>query len=94
MANGQGRNLSWDELREYDVVLTTYRKLGAEYSRLQKYQEAIRNREVDQARMRKIFPLLGPKSLFYRVILDEAQYIKNKSTIAARAAYSLKSSYR
>jgi SNF2 family DNA or RNA helicase len=94
MAHGQGRKFSWDELRKYDVVLTTYGTLGAEYGRLEKYQEANRNWEVDQAPMRKLFPLLGPKSFFYRVILDEAQCIKNKSTIAARAACSLKCSYR
>jgi SNF2 family DNA or RNA helicase len=97
MVHGQGRKLSWNELQLFDIVLTTYGTLGAELKRLEKYvaiQRAnglILNREIDQEPMRKLFPLLGPKSLFYRVILDEAQCIKNKSTVSARAACTLKS---
>jgi SNF2 family DNA or RNA helicase len=95
MVHGQGRKLSWDELRNHDIVLTTYGTLGAEYRRLERFLEKQNNnRDYDQTPMRKLFPLLGPKSLFYRVILDEAQCIKNKVTVAARAACSLKSTYR
>lgn len=94
MAHGQARKLTWDELRNFDIVLTTYGTLGAEYSRLKAYLEKQKERgdnQVDEAPMKKLFPLLGPKSLFYRVILDEAQYIKNKNTKAALAACQLKS---
>ena len=96
MAHG-GRRLPWDELRTYDVVLTTYNTLAAEYKRWEKFlaeQHAagrLLEREIDEGPLRKLFPLMGPKSLFYRVILDEAQCIKNKSTMAAKAAYHLKS---
>lgn len=99
MAHG-GRRLSWDELRNYDIVLTSYNTLGAEYRRWVKFLEVqhaagrVLDRDIDEAPLRKQFPLLGPKSLFYRVILDEAQCIKNKSTVAARAAYALKSMTR
>jgi SNF2 family DNA or RNA helicase len=44
--------------------------------------------------MRQLFPLLGPKSLFYRIILDEAQCIKNKNTKASKAVCHLKALYR
>ncbi|RFU32429.1 hypothetical protein B7463_g3913, partial [Scytalidium lignicola] len=94
MVHGQARKLSWDELRNFDIVLTTYGTLGAEYSRLKVYLEKQKergNNQIDEAPMKKLFPLLGPKSLFYRVILDEAQYIKNKATKAALAACQLKS---
>lgn len=97
MVHGQNRRLSWDELRNFDIVLTTYGTLGAEFKRHEKYIQRQRenglllDREIDQASLKKLFPLLSPKSLFYRVILDEAQCIKNKSTIAARGAYALKS---
>ena len=95
MAHGQSRKFGWDELRNHDVVLTSYGTLGAEYRRLEKFLEKqAGNPHYDQAPMRKLFPLLGPKSLFYRVILDEAQCIKNKATGSARAACSLKSTYR
>ena len=96
MAHG-GRKLSWDELRNYDVVLTTYNTLAAEFKRWENFQTEQRaagrllNRDIDEGPLRKQSPLLGPKSLFYRVILDEAQCIKNKSTMAAKAAYQIKS---
>jgi SNF2 family DNA or RNA helicase len=91
--HGQGRKLSWDEIRNFDVVLTTYGTLGAEFRRLEKFLEKQKldghAHDYDQAPMKKLFPLLGPKSLFFRVILDEAQCIKNKSTMAAKAACQL-----
>lgn len=95
LAHG-GRKLSWDELRTYDIVLTTYNTLAAEYRRWEKFLDEqhhagrVFGRDIDEGPLRKKFPFLGPKSLFYRVILDEAQCIKNKSTMAARAAYQLK----
>ena len=97
MVHGQNRKISWDGLRVYDVVLTSYGTLGAEHKRLEAYLEKEKkagNRDLDQTPMKKLFPMLGPKSLFYRVILDEAQCIKNKTTRSARAACTLKSMYR
>jgi len=97
MVHGQNRKLPWEEIRNYDIVLTTYGTLAAEFKRMEKWvQEKTTNgnKEYDQAPMRKLFPLLGPKSLFYRVILDEAQCVKNRVTISARAACQVKSIYR
>ncbi|TVY91116.1 putative ATP-dependent helicase [Lachnellula willkommii] len=95
--HGQNKKTNWDELRNFDVVLTSYGTLGAEHKRLETYLEKEKksgNRDVDQTPMKKLFPMLGPKSLFYRIILDEAQCIKNKSTRSARAACTLKSVFR
>jgi SNF2 family DNA or RNA helicase len=97
MVHGQTKKLGWDDLRNYDIVLTTYGTLGAELKRLEKWEDEKKkagNGQYDQAPMRKLFPLLGPKSLFYRVILDEAQCVKNKITLAARACCQLKAMYR
>mgnify|MGYP003634235794 CR=1 FL=1 len=97
MVHGQGRKLSWDELRLFDVVFTTYGTLGAEYKRLQKFYDKMKLDGVtqfDQGEMKKKFPILGPKSTWYRIILDEAQCIKNKSTGAARACCTLQAIYR
>ena len=78
MVHGPGKKLTWDELRTFDIVLTTYGTLAAENKRLVKYVEANRAADhMDEAPMRKLFPLLGPRSLWYRVILDEAQYISS-----------------
>ena len=98
MVHGQSRKFSWDELRIHDVVLTTYGTVAAEYRRLEKWlqqqKEAGHERDFDQAPMKKLFPLLGPKSVFYRIILDEAQCIKNKATSSARAAKELQARTR
>ncbi|KAG4430417.1 hypothetical protein IFR05_014107 [Cadophora sp. M221] len=97
MVHGNGRRLSWDELRTYDVVFTTYGTLGAEYKRLQKLHDKMKQDGIthqDHNEMKKSFPLLGPKSTWYRILLDEAQCIKNKSTGAARACCTLQAIYR
>ncbi|KUJ08350.1 uncharacterized protein LY89DRAFT_711734 [Mollisia scopiformis] len=94
LMHGKGRKTSWDDLRTYDVVLTTYGTLGSEYRQIIKYLEERKNQEYDQAPMRKLFPLLGPKSVFFRVLLDEAQCIKNRGVQAAKAACQLDSKYR
>ncbi|KAF7909511.1 uncharacterized protein EAF01_003229 [Botrytis porri] len=92
MAHGNKR-ATWDDLRQYDVVLTTYGTLAAEYNRLLKFEEECRQNGItdpDPKHMAKDFPLLGPKSRFYRVILDEAQSIKNKATKSAASACRLR----
>ncbi|EKD14371.1 uncharacterized protein L3040_008273 [Drepanopeziza brunnea f. sp. 'multigermtubi'] len=96
MAHGTTKSLNWDEIRTYDVVLTTYGKLGHEYKRLQKFRDnhKLNGGMADHNAMKKDFPFLGPKSKFYRVILDEAQCIKNKSTHAARGCCSIAARYR
>ncbi|KAF4637235.1 hypothetical protein G7Y89_g851 [Cudoniella acicularis] len=90
-------NWDWDNIRNYDVVLTTYGTLGHEYKRHSVFMDEKKRTgitEIDSGPLKKLFPLLGPKSLFYRVFLDEAQCIKNKSTMAARAACSIKAIFR
>lgn len=95
MIHGQTKRLDWDQLRNFDIVLTTYGTLGAEFRRLRAYMEKHKDdKEMDHSPMRKLFPTLGPKSLWYRVILDEAQCIKNKNTIGAQAACHLRSQFR
>jgi len=97
MVHGQGKKLGWDDLRNFDIVLTTYGTLAAEFKRLEKFLDEMKQKgveEYDQAPMRKKFPLLGPMSKFYRVILDEAQCVKNRVTVSARACVHLKATYR
>lgn len=97
MVHGPQKKRSWDELKNFDIVLTTYGTLGAEYKRYEKFITENRaggrhlDHDIDPNPLKKQFPLLGPKSLFYRVILDEAQCIKNKNTVSAKATWHLKS---
>lgn len=90
-----GTKSSWDYLRGYDIVLTTYGTLAAELKKLEKWEKDLKlNPDMDQSNTLKLLPLLGPKSNWYRVILDEAQCIKNKQTATSRACCLLKSKYR
>ncbi|KJZ72565.1 hypothetical protein HIM_08089 [Hirsutella minnesotensis 3608] len=86
-----------DELLRYDVVLTTYGTLAAELKRYHQFIEQNGNRNIDfndKANAVK-FPLLHPsKAVYYRVILDEAQCIKNDKTKTAKACHMLQSTYR
>ncbi|KAF3771093.1 hypothetical protein M406DRAFT_336613 [Cryphonectria parasitica EP155] len=73
---------SVDEVLDHDIVLCTYGKLTAEYKA---------RFELNKL---KGVAILHPQSLFYRVILDEAHNIKNKSTKASLAAAAIQSEYR
>ncbi|XEV04037.1 hypothetical protein FSHL1_009324 [Fusarium sambucinum] len=92
-----GKRTSINDLLTKDVVLTTYGSLSHELKRLDKFLEE--NPEEDQIDWNHrtpslSFPLLHPKAKFYRVILDEAQCIKNEKTQAAKACTQLKSIHR
>ncbi|XP_044714562.1 putative ATP-dependent helicase [Hirsutella rhossiliensis] len=86
-----------DDLLRYDVVLTTYGTIAQELKRLEKFMEDNADRNIDlndRANALK-FPLLHPtKAVFHRVVLDEAQCIKNRKTKTAKACHALKSTYR
>ncbi|TGO66224.1 hypothetical protein BOTNAR_0065g00100 [Botryotinia narcissicola] len=93
MAHGNSKKPTWDDLRKHDVVLTTYGTLAAEYNRLVKFEEECKQNGITEPhpnQLVKDFPLLGPRSRFYRVILDEAQSIKNKATKSAASACRLR----
>ncbi|KAL7930474.1 SNF2 family N-terminal domain-containing protein [Trichoderma chlorosporum] len=86
-----------DDLLKFDVVLTTYGTIAQELKRLDKFMEDNAGRNIDftdKANTAK-FPLLNPrKSKFYRVILDEAQCIKNHTTKTAKACHKLVATHR
>src|SRR5579862_3405309 len=75
------------ELLQYDVVLTTYNTLAHEWKVLDKLLA-----EDPDTTDRP--PSLFLDTTWYRIILDEAQVIKNRSTQTAKAAHMLKSTYR
>ncbi|RKF62189.1 putative swi snf family dna-dependent atpase [Erysiphe neolycopersici] len=92
--HGSSKKYGWDDISHYDVVLTTYGTLASEFRRLTKWKEAHPGQNFDESILKKNFPLVGPKSRFYRIILDEAQSIKNRNTVSAKACFHLNSTYR
>lgn len=93
--HGPGRGASWEELKVYDVVLTTYGTLSTEMKRREHINEA-KHKNPNWRPIRKAdrLPLLGEECKWYRVILDEAQCIKNKNTKAAQGACALQAQTR
>lgn len=88
--HGDKRHTTFERLRTFDVVLTTYGTLASELKR----REDIVMKKRANANWRPSgrednLPLLGDECKWYRVILDEAQWIKNKSTKQAQAVSQL-----
>lgn len=84
----------YEDLRVFDVVITTYGTVASEMTRLEEYMKSETSGPKDGITVSQKFPLLGPRSLWYRVIVDEAQCIKNAKTKNAKAVHQLKSEYR
>ncbi|WRT66925.1 uncharacterized protein IL334_003890 [Kwoniella shivajii] len=91
--HGQKRVKSKANIKQYDVVLTTYGTLVAEFGPKEKRSK--KNDSDDEEAytdVRKQGPLL--KVHWYRVILDEAHQIRNRNTRATKACFALKSYLR
>ena len=78
--HGPQRTKRFEDLKKYDVVITTYQILVSEHG-------SSSNRENG--------PQAGCFGIhWYRVILDEAHTIKNRNAKAALACYALRAEYR
>jgi SNF2 family DNA or RNA helicase len=92
--HGSNRKTDPAVFRKYDVVLTTYQTLTSEFKRKEAwYKKRQANPNAVQSKAEK-FPLLDPDIEWYRVVLDEAQAIKNKGTHTSNAASQLRAQYR
>ena len=93
--HGSHKGKGWRALRNFDVVLTTYGTLASELRRKEQI-DMMRRGDPQWQPLTKAdhLPLLGDGSKWYRVILDEAQNIKNKNTKNAKAAHCLQAKYR
>ncbi|KFX97368.1 hypothetical protein V490_02828 [Pseudogymnoascus sp. VKM F-3557] len=90
-----GKKATWSTLRTYDVVLTTYGTLAAEYKRYVDLEKRkVAHPGMDDGPYQSTLPFLGKNSRWYRVVLDEAQCIKNRNTKSAQAASLLDSQTR
>ena len=90
--HGSGRGASWENLKTFDVVLTTFGTLSIEIKRKESIEQ-FKSENPNWKPMTKAdrLPLLGEESKWYRVIIDEAQCIKNRNTRAAQGACALQS---
>jgi SNF2 family DNA or RNA helicase len=78
--HGPQRTKRYQDLRKYDVVITTYQILVSEFGNSSKDDDGVK---------------VGCFGLhWYRVILDEAHTIKNRNAKATQACYALRSEYR
>lgn len=78
--HGPQRTKRFEDLKKYDVVITTYQILVSEHGSSSEREDG---------------PKVGCFGLhWYRVILDEAHTIKNRNAKATQAAYNLRSEYR
>lgn len=96
--HGERRSIKFQDLRRYDVVLTTFGTLASELKRKEQWMKfkkenptAYQNLSISPL---DDMPLLGESSKWYRIIIDEAQCIKNRGTKSAQACYELQSIYR
>ena len=88
--HGSNRQASWAHLKTFDVVLTTFGTLANEIKRKEGIDMAKRANANWVARTKADeLPLLGDECKWYRIIIDEAQCIKNKNTKAATGACAL-----
>lgn len=90
--HGSNRQASWEHLKTFDVVLTTFGTLANEVKRKEGIELAKQANPNWRAMSKSDrLPLLGGECKWFRVIIDEAQCIKNKNTKAALGAASLQS---
>ncbi|KAH7018696.1 SNF2 family N-terminal domain-containing protein [Macrophomina phaseolina] len=78
--HGPSRTKRGEELKKYDIVITTYQSLASEHAASSDGPEG---------------PKIGCYGVhWYRIMLDEAHSIKNRNAKMTQAAYGLRSYYR
>lgn len=78
--HGPQRTKRFEDLKKYDVVITTYQILVSEHG---------------SCSVREDGPQAGCFGIhWYRVVLDEAHTIKNRNAKATKACYALRAEYR
>lgn len=94
----QKKKITYDQLKNYDVVLTTYGSIASEWKQFHLHIEQKKGGEgyeiEGDEELHKKCPLIHPRSRFHRIILDEAQCIKNKDTQGSKACHMVEATYR
>ena len=90
----QPQTVSYDSIKHFDCVITTYGKLASELKKALLFEDRLKRDPEARPTKAEECAILGPKSRFHRIILDEAQNIKNRNTKAAHSACKVDATYR
>lgn len=92
--HGAKRLRSAKALAKFDVVITTYSVLAKEYPKILKDHPQFKMRKEEKLDLptRRTGPVC--QVLWHRVVLDEAQYVKNRGTDSWSAVMSLRAQKR
>lgn len=94
---GTLRPKTLEEMKSYNIIITSYGTLTSDYSKIRKTLGIADDEVLNNG---SVAAMGGPKGAFLysirwrRIVLDEAQYIKNRYSSAARACTALPGSYR
>ncbi|KAI1951211.1 hypothetical protein LOZ57_001765 [Ophidiomyces ophidiicola] len=94
--HGDKKTTPFSILRKYDVVLTSYGTVASEFGRREQLDLVARQTPnlYQSHPLHSKLSVFGEQSKWHRVILDEAQCIKNRKTKAAQACCYIESTYR
>ncbi|KAK3372015.1 SNF2 family N-terminal domain-containing protein [Podospora didyma] len=92
------KKILFTQMKMYDVVLTTYGSVAAEWKKYHKHIEFRKDSPGYNPATDKVLaaecPLFHPRSSFHRIILDESQCIKNKDTQSSRGVHEIRATHR
>lgn len=90
------------KMARYDIILTSYTTLASEFK--QHYEKEFEDNMVTKGQnvlpdlnsggQNYVSPFFAQNARFYRIVLDEAQYIKNKLSQTSKATACLKGLHR
>lgn len=90
------RHVPWRDLKNHDVVITTFGTLVANFKMILQAEKASEEGKDPSIvrQLREQSSLFGPSSKWHRVIVDEAQNIKNPRSKSSKACCRLDATYR
>ncbi|KAL1387056.1 SNF2 family N-terminal domain-containing protein [Phyllosticta capitalensis] len=92
--HGQSKRKSFEQLSKFDIVLTSYGTVASEWSRKSDVARLEHDSDGNANPIYHETSLFERQAKWYRIILDEAQNIKNKETKTSRAVHELRAKYR
>lgn len=86
---------TFKRLSKYDIVFVSYTTLANEYKKhFGLSVEKVNDIDEDEDQTNYTSPFYSPSAKFFRIVLDEAHYIKNKDSQASKSVARLKAVHR